>query len=487
MRLFKLMAVGAVGAVAVGLTGVAPAAEAAPASPVCRVYVTSSTSNNLSVIDTWTRTVSAIALDRSQTSVDLNRTGTKVFVGTSAGVRMIDANTQAVTSIGNANVQLVAASPTSDVLLVGSFISSLYYRLDSETGAAIGGNLPATDGPYRAVFSSDGSTVYATHYNNNTHEVDKINMSNFSITPLVLELNPNDFDQPAGLDVSSDGSRLFVAARLGTKVRVFDTATSTVTGTIVPAGQPWDVATVPNSSLILFTESGTNRVVAYDTANNTILATVPVGSTPFNVEISPDGRYAFVVNNGSNTVSQIDLSSYTVVETYAVGSSPREISIGPANCTTIVPPPPPPPPIIPIWRVSMDPAGGVCTDGGSAHDVEWLSVFVAYRYLPAAADCERSGYSFSGWADVAAPNEALALPLLVDPTDGVERYFVAANHSLVASWVKVKDELQDLTGTAPGAFVGGPDRRTHEGGGVVDGYYIPPGTQFGPRIPTVSR
>lgn len=77
--------------------------------------------------------------------------------------------------------------------------------------------------------------------------------------------------------------------------------------------------------------------------------------------------------------------------------------------------------------------------------------------------------------------------MLVDPTDGVKRYFVAANHSLVALWVKTTDELQDLMGTAPGAFVGGPDRRTREGGGVVDGYYIPPGTRFGPRIPAASR
>lgn len=37
----------------------------------------------------------------------------------------------------------------------------------------------------------------------------------------------------------------------------------------------------------------------------------------------------------------------------------------------------------------------------------------------------------------------------------------------------------NLSGTAPGAKVGGPDRATAEGGAVVDGFYIPPGT-FGP-------
>jgi hypothetical protein len=34
----------------------------------------------------------------------------------------------------------------------------------------------------------------------------------------------------------------------------------------------------------------------------------------------------------------------------------------------------------------------------------------------------------------------------------------------------------NLSGTAPGAYVGGVDRPTAEGGAVVDGYYIPPGT-----------
>lgn len=40
-------------------------------------------------------------------------------------------------------------------------------------------------------------------------------------------------------------------------------------------------------------------------------------------------------------------------------------------------------------------------------------------------------------------------------------------------------------GTAPGAYVGGSDRRTPNGGAVVDGYYIPPGT-FGNITPQPS-
>lgn len=133
-----------------------------------------------------------------------------------------------------------------------------------------------------------------------------------------------------------------------------------------------------------------------------------------------------------------------------------------------------------MWKVSMDPADGECVDGTTSHSTEWTSVFVGYRYLPGEDDCDRDGFDFNGWADVASPGVALRLPLLIDPTDGKKRWFVAANHSLIAVWTPQEDELDDLSGTAPGSFVGGADRRTREGGGVVDGYYIPPGTQFGP-------
>jgi hypothetical protein len=131
-----------------------------------------------------------------------------------------------------------------------------------------------------------------------------------------------------------------------------------------------------------------------------------------------------------------------------------------------------------IWRVELDPAGGTCTDGSNKFSNKRVSVFVGYRYLPSFADCRREGHDFVGWADAAKPSTALKLPLLVDPSDGKKRLFFASHGDLIAVWKQVEAELDDLTGTAPGAFVGGLDRRTREGGGVVDGFYIPPNTKF---------
>lgn len=139
-------------------------------------------------------------------------------------------------------------------------------------------------------------------------------------------------------------------------------------------------------------------------------------------------------------------------------------------------------PMTPIWRATLDPNGGVCREGATARNDKWQSVFVGYRYLPGKDDCERDGFTFEGWADTDQPDELLKLPVLVDPKDGMKRAFLTSDADVVAIWKRVDEAdvaLDDLTGTAPGVFVGGPDRRTREGGGVVDGYYIPPRTVFG--------
>lgn len=161
----------------------------------------------------------------------------------------------------------------------------------------------------------------------------------------------------------------------------------------------------------------------------------------------------------------------------------RGLSFGPnaawASCHDRTPPLPN---IVPLGRLSFDTNGGTCAGSNGVSN----EPFMGHRYLPGAAECSREGHEFVGWARVSAPNTVVDLPLLVDPSDGVKRYFLAENADLIAVWRKSEDVpedatvgLDDLTGTSPGAFVGGPDRRTREGGGVVDGYYIPPGTVFG--------
>ncbi len=99
--------------------------------------------------------------------------------------------------------------------------------------------------------------------------------------------------------------------------------------------------------------------------------------------------------------------------------------------------------VVPIWRVELDPNDGSCVDS-TARTEPWTSVFVGYRYLPAASDCTRPGYIFTGWADVVTPTTVRSLPLLVDPSDNERRYFVTENLDLIAVWNVNETSINDL-------------------------------------------
>ena len=89
----------------------------------------------------------------------------------------------------------------------------------------------------------------------------------------------------------------------------------------------------------------------------------------------------------------------------------------------------PPPPLVPLWRVSANTNGGTCR----GLTTPTLS-FVGYGYLPGPDDCSRDGYTFAGWANTATPTTPVSFPLLQDPASGSRRYFVSANHDLIAVW-----------------------------------------------------
>lgn len=100
---------------------------------------------------------------------------------------------------------------------------------------------------------------------------------------------------------------------------------------------------------------------------------------------------------------------------------------------------------LPVWRAALDPNGGSCLDVSAAQDSPWVSAFVGYRYLPGPSDCTRDGYTFGGWANTTSPRTARNFPMLVDPTDGQRRSFVAENVDLIAIWTKLPEAISDLT------------------------------------------
>lgn len=122
----------------------------------------------------------------------------------------------------------------------------------------------------------------------------------------------------------------------------------------------------------------------------------------------------------------------------------------------------PAPPPVPVIRVSLDIGDGSCMVNGIERTGNFTYVSLGYSYLPGPSDCTKNGAPLVNWAEPGT-NQTAALPLLVDPSDGKQRFFVAQDRDLVAVWASTPPaqtnppELPGSSGsptpTNPGVFL----------------------------------
>ncbi|MFD0009123.1 beta-propeller fold lactonase family protein [Streptomyces sp. NPDC127178] len=135
-------------------------------------------------------------------------------------------------------------------------------------------------------------------------------------------------DEPVGVAVSPNGTRVYVTNSGSNNVSVIDTATNTRIGTIPVGDEPVGVAVSPDNSRVYVTNSGSNNVSVINTATNTVIAALTVGNSPQNVAVDPDGTRVYVTNTGSNNVSVINTTTNppTVLNPIPVGNSPWDVA-----------------------------------------------------------------------------------------------------------------------------------------------------------------
>jgi len=111
---------------------------------------------------------------------------------------------------------------------------------------------------------------------------------------------------PVGIAITPNGAFAYVANLNSNSVSVINTATNTVTATIMAGTGPYGLAITPDGAFAYVTNLNSNDVSVISTATNTVVATVPVGSGPVAVAITPNGAFAYVTNQSSNNVSVIE-------------------------------------------------------------------------------------------------------------------------------------------------------------------------------------
>jgi YVTN family beta-propeller protein len=261
-------------------------------------YIANSVSDNVSVIDTATNTVTAtIPVGNSPEGVAVSPDGSKVYVAN------YDSNTLSV--INTATNTVTATIP------VGV----------SPSGVAV---------------TPDGTKVYVAN-EDIAHPSGIVGPGTVSVIATAANTVTATIPvgrAPGGVAVTPDGTKVYVANAFSNSVSVIDTATNTVTTTI-PAETPAGVAVTPDGSKVYVTNSiefGTVSVIA--TATDTVIATIALhagGASAAGVAVTPDGSKVYVVDaNQTGSVSVISTATDTVVGSpIAVGINPGGVAVTP--------------------------------------------------------------------------------------------------------------------------------------------------------------
>ncbi|MFI5395990.1 MAG: hypothetical protein ACHQ9S_10695 [Candidatus Binatia bacterium] len=283
------------GHLAVRLLLLLPAAIQAQPRPVA--YVTNSTSDTVSVIDTTTNTVEATVVVGS---------GLRPF-----GIAMSpDGALAYVTNPGADTVSVVDLQTQTTTTIV----------LEDCVGLSCN--------PEAAVVSRDGAFVYVLNHPYNAVWVEVIDAATRSV---VAHTDANTCDLVGGvasIALKPDGSTVYATGPCG--LSVIDAATRTEV-TRVP-GDYWDVAVTPDGSKVYL--AGFRQITVVDTVTNQIAGTIPVAHSasqldPSLVAVSPDGKVGYVV--AGSTLLAIDVATTTIRDTIELGQTndPWAIAIVP--------------------------------------------------------------------------------------------------------------------------------------------------------------
>jgi YVTN family beta-propeller protein len=128
--------------------------------------------------------------------------------------------------------------------------------------------------------------------------------------------------------VAFDGTRGYVTNSVQSTLTVIDTPTNTVDKSIPVGNHPAGVAIAPGGGFVYVTNYVDGTVSVVDTATLTVTATVPVGSNPDGVVVTPDGKSVYVTHDitGGGMVTVIDTTANTVVASIPVGGNATAIA-----------------------------------------------------------------------------------------------------------------------------------------------------------------
>lgn len=149
---------------------------------------------------------------------------------------------------------------------------------------------------------------------------------------------------PAGLSVSSDGKKLYVAENLTNKLAIVDLEKQTVITKLDVGEYPYDCVVSKDGKRVYVSNWGGRSVSLVDATNQKVIGTIQTGDHPNDLELTRNGKTLYVANANSNTVSVIDTEKMKEIEAIStalhpkspIGSTPNAVALSPDEKTLYI-------------------------------------------------------------------------------------------------------------------------------------------------------
>lgn len=230
-------------------------------------------------------------------------------------------------------------NPTGTKVYIADFNGNQILVLDTASNT-YDAPIPVGTQPYSIKVAPNGQFAYVSHYAAGT--IWKINLNNNTVVGDPILSGPGAFE----IAFSPNGSTAFVTNNSthspGT-VTVIDVATGAGTKVIAVGNTPTGIAMLPSGNKAYVANLYTHTVSVISTEADTCLepieeppclsATISTSTNPVDIAITADGSFAYVTNNGSESVQVIDTGTDTISQTvslnYNPDSEPWGIAISP--------------------------------------------------------------------------------------------------------------------------------------------------------------
>jgi YVTN family beta-propeller protein len=187
-------------------------------------------------------------------------------------------------------------------------------RLDPETGAVDRIIGLGQDITHMVVASPDGRFLYTANILASTVTV--IDRQTGKLEHIAVG------PEPEGIDISRDGSELWVGHRVDGLVTVIDAVTRKEKDTLKVGDVAIRVKLTPDGKSALVSDPQNKTVVVIDRATRKEVKRLSVGELPVGVLIQPDGARAFVALMGEDRLAVIDLKTLEVTGHITTGHGP---------------------------------------------------------------------------------------------------------------------------------------------------------------------